>query len=211
VSLAHNGVLFLDELPEYKKHVIEVLRQPLEDRCVTISRAATTITFPSSFMLVAAMNPCPCGYATDSNHSCHCTDAQIQRYRSKLSGPLLDRIDMHVEVPAVSYQDLTELPASGKSSIIRQRVAHARQVQAERFEQERIYCNAQMGNRHIRAYCRLTSETDGIIETAAAKFGLSVRAIFRILKMARTIADLDCEQAIGAAHVAEAIQYRISS
>jgi magnesium chelatase family protein len=209
VSLAHNGVLFLDELPEYKKHVIEVLRQPLEDRCVTISRAATSITFPSSFMLVAAMNPCPCGYATDSRHSCRCTESQIQRYRSKISGPLMDRIDMHVEVPAVSYQDLATLPASGESGVIRQRVASARQMQAERFKRDRIYCNAQMGNRHIQAHCSLASGADAMIETAADRFGLSVRAIFRILKMARTIADLGGEQNIGTAHLAEAIQYRI--
>jgi magnesium chelatase family protein len=209
VSLAHNGVLFLDELPEYKKHVIEVLRQPLEDRCVTISRAATSITFPSNFMLVAAMNPCPCGYATDSRHSCRCTESQIQRYRSKISGPLMDRIDMHVEVPAVSYQDLATLPASGESGAMRQRVASARQMQAERFKRDRIYCNAQMGNRHIQAHCSLASGTDAMIETAADRFGLSVRAIFRILKMARTIADLDGDQDIGAAHLAEAIQYRI--
>jgi magnesium chelatase family protein len=211
VSLAHNGVLFLDELPEYKKHVIEVLRQPLEDRCVTISRATTSITFPSSFMLVAAMNPCPCGYATDNGHSCRCSNAQIQRYRSKISGPLMDRIDMHVEVPAVSYQDLTALPSSGGSGTIRQRVVHARRIQSERFKRDRIYCNAQMSNRHIRMYCSLASGTDAMIEAAADKFGLSVRAIFRILKMARTIADLDSAQDVGAAHLAEAIQYRIPS
>jgi magnesium chelatase family protein len=211
VSLAHNGVLFLDELPEFKKHVIEVLRQPLEDRCVTISRAARSITFPSSFMLVAAMNPCPCGYATDSGHRCRCTSSQIQRYRSRISGPLMDRIDMHVDVPAVSYQELSALPATGESSVIRQRVIHARQVQSARFHRYGIYCNAQMGNRHIRDHCILSSETDAMLQVAAEKFGLSVRAIFRILKMARTIADLDREQNIGPAHLAEAIQYRIPS
>ena len=211
VSLAHNGVLFLDELPEYKKHVIEVLRQPLEDRCVTISRAATSITFPSSFMLVAAMNPCPCGYATDAGQRCCCTSSQIQRYRSKISGPLMDRIDMHVDVPAVSYQELAALPASGESSVIRQRVIQARQLQSVRFQRDGIYCNAQMGNRHIRTHCILSSETNAMLRAAAEKFGLSVRAIFRILKMARTIADLDCEQSIGPAHLAEAIQFRIPS
>jgi len=211
VSLAHNGVLFLDELPEYKKHVIEVLRQPLEDRCVTISRALTSITFPSSFMLVAAMNPCPCGYATDTAHSCRCTSSQIQRYRSKISGPLMDRIDMHVDVPAVSYQELSVLPAAGESSVIRQRVIHARQLQSARFQRNGIYCNAQMGNRHIRIHCRLSAESNSMLQSAAEKFGLSVRAIFRILKMARTIADLDREQNIGPAHLGEAIQYRIPS
>ncbi len=211
VSLAHNGVLFLDELPEYKKHVIEVLRQPLEDRCVTISRAVASITFPSSFMLVAAMNPCPCGYATDAGQRCRCTSFQIQRYRSKISGPLMDRIDIHVEVPAVSYPELATLPAVGESPAIRQRVIHARQLQSQRFKQDRIYCNAQMGNRQIRTHCALSSETDAMLQTAAEKFGLSVRAIFRILKMARTIADLDRKQNISAAHLAEAIQYRIPS
>jgi magnesium chelatase family protein len=211
VSLAHNGVLFLDELPEFKKHVIEVLRQPLEDRCVTISRAATSITYPSSFMLVAAMNPCPCGYATDAGQRCRCTSSQIQRYRSKISGPLMDRIDMHVDVPAVSYQELAGLPAAGESSVIRKRVIHARQLQSERFHRDRIYCNAQMGNRHIRTHCILSSEADTMLQAAAEKFGLSVRAIFRILKMARTIADLGREQNIGPAHLAEAIQYRIPS
>jgi magnesium chelatase family protein len=211
VSLAHNGVLFLDELPEYKKHVIEVLRQPLEDRCVTISRAATSITFPASFMLVAAMNPCPCGYATDAGKRCRCTSSQIQRYRSRISGPLMDRIDMHVDVPAVSYPELATLPATGESSAIRQRVAHARQLQSERFQRSGIYCNAQMGNRHIRGHCHLTAESNAMLQAAAEKFGLSVRAIFRILKMARTIADLDEEQDIGPPHLAEAIQYRIPS
>jgi magnesium chelatase family protein len=211
VSLAHNGVLFLDELPEYKKHVIEVLRQPLEDRCVTISRAAISITFPSSFMLVAAMNPCPCGYATDTGQRCRCTSLQIKRYRSKISGPLMDRIDMHVDVPAVSYQELAGLPATGESCVIRQRVIHARQLQSERFRRDGIYCNAQMGNRHIRTHCILSSEANTMLHTAAEKFGLSVRAIFRILKMARTIADLEQEQDIGPAHLAEAIQFRIPS
>jgi len=208
VSLAHNGVLFLDELPEYKKHVLEVLRQPLEDRCVTISRATTSITFPASFMLMAAMNPCPCGYATDANHSCHCSHSQIQRYRSKISGPLMDRIDMHVEVPAVSYKDLASLPPSGESLAIYQRVICARQVQARRFIQDRIYCNAQMSNRHIRSHCTLESRTSAILEAAVERLGLSARAIFRVIKMARTIADLDERQDIGTDHVAEAIQYR---
>ena len=209
VSLAHNGVLFLDELPEYKKHVIEVLRQPLEDRCVTISRAATSITFPSSFMLVAAMNPCPCGYATDAGQRCRCTSSQIQRYHSRISGPLMDRIDIHVEVPAVPYHELGRLPTTGESGAIRKRVIHARKLQARRFKGDRIYSNAQMGNRHIRTHCILSTETNAMLQVAAEKFGLSVRAIFRILKMARTIADLERQQDIGPNHIAEAIQYRI--
>ncbi len=208
VSLAHNGVLFLDELPEYRKNVLEVLRQPLEDRCVTISRATTSITFPASFMLVAAMNPCPCGYATDSDHDCRCTGQQIQRYRSKISGPLMDRIDMHVEVPAVAYKDLAALPPSDDSSAIYKRVAEARQRQSRRFARERIYCNAQMGNRHIRSHCQLDSQAGAMLETAVHKLGLSARAYFRILKMARTAADLDRKQDICAIHIAEAIQYR---
>jgi magnesium chelatase family protein len=208
VSLAHNGVLFLDELPEYKKHVLEVLRQPLEDHCVTISRACTSITFPASFMLVAAMNPCPCGYATDTNHSCHCTYPQIQRYRSKISGPLMDRIDMHVEVPSVSYKDLATLPPSGDSLSIHKRVSRARQVQTKRFKRDRIYCNAQMSNRHMRTHCRLDLQTSAMLESAVDKLGLSARAFFRILKMARTVADLDQADNIGGVHLAEAIQYR---
>jgi magnesium chelatase family protein len=208
VSLAHNGVLFLDELPEYKKHVLEVLRQPMEDHFVTISRAATSVTFPATFMLVAAMNPCPCGYATDANHSCHCTQPQIQRYRSKISGPLMDRIDMHVEVPSVSYRDLATLPPSEDSLAIHKRVTCARQVQSRRFMRERIYCNSQMGNRHIRTHCRLDPHTSAMLETAVDRLGLSARAFFRILKLARTIADLDQKQNISAVHLAEAIQYR---
>ena len=208
VSLAHNGVLFLDELPEYKKHVLEVLRQPLEDHCVTISRAATSVTFPASFMLVAAMNPCPCGYATDVNHSCNCSCQQIQRYRSKMSGPLMDRIDMHVDVPAVSFKDLAMLSPSEDSLAIHQRVTRARHMQSMRFMRDRIYCNAQMGNRHIRTHCNLAPQSSAMLEAAMDKLGLSARAFFRILKMARTIADLDQAQDIGAVHLAEAIQYR---
>ena len=208
VSLAHHGVLFLDELPEYKKHVLEVLRQPLEDHCVTISRASSSVTFPASFMLVAAMNPCPCGYATDSKHICHCSQQQIRRYRSKISGPLMDRIDMHVEVPAVSYADLAALPPAEKSADIHQRVVRARQRQSGRFSRARIFCNAQMSGRDIRSHCRLNAQTNAMLETAVDKFGLSARAYIRILKMARTIADLDQEQDIGEMHLFEAIQYR---
>jgi magnesium chelatase family protein len=208
VSLAHHGVLFLDELPEYKKHVLEVLRQPMEDHRVTISRASSSVTFPASFMLVAAMNPCPCGYATDPKHTCRCSHQQIERYRSKISGPLMDRIDMHVEVPAVSYQDLAALPSSENSAVILKRVAAARKIQSRRFNHSRIFCNAQMRSRHVKTCCALNKQTSALLEAAMEKFGLSARAFFRILKMARTIADLEREQEINEMHLSEAIQYR---
>lgn len=208
VSLAHNGVLFLDEFPEYKKHVLEVLRQPIEDHRVTISRAASSMTYPAIFMLVTAMNPCPCGYATDVKNQCHCTYQQIVRYRSKISGPLLDRIDLHVEVPAVSYKDLSYFPQAESSEIIRQRVMHARKMQLRRLQKLPIYCNAQMSSRHVRTYCKLENGSDAILEEAVEKFGLSARAYFRILKIARTIADLSKETNINSHHLFEAIQYR---
>jgi magnesium chelatase family protein len=208
VSLAHNGVLFLDEFPEYKKNVLEVLRQPLEDHCVTISRAACSVTYPATFMLIAAMNPCPCGYATDLAHECHCTHQQIIRYRSRISGPLLDRIDLHVEVPAVSYKDLSSLPSTDSSATIRQRVIKARRLQSERFESQRIYCNAQMNSRQIRSHCELNAESGAMLEKAVEKLGLSARAYFRILKIARTIADMSQSRYICAEHISEAVQYR---
>jgi len=208
VSLAHNGVLFLDELAEYKKHVLEVLRQPLEDEQVTIARAATTLTYPSRFMLVAAMNPCPCGYLTDTKHECRCTIHQIRRYRAKISGPLLDRIDIHVEVPAVPYKDLMGEVASESSATIRRRVGAARKHQSGRFSRSSIYSNAQMGSRHIRKYCRIDSASCRLLETAVDTLGLSARAYNRILKIARTIADLDHKPDIHADHISEAIQYR---
>lgn len=208
VSLAHNGVLFLDELPEYKKNVLEVMRQPLEDMQVTISRASSSITYPASFMLVAAMNPCPCGYLTDPKHACRCSPQHIHRYRAKISGPLLDRIDIHVEVPAVPYQQLLMTTTAESSQTIRQRVAQARVRQAARFKRARIYCNAQMGSRQVRQHCGLDSHGIALIETAIDKFGLSARAYYRILKIARTIADLAQAQKLGQDHLAEAIQYR---
>lgn len=208
VSLAHNGVLFLDEFPEYKKNVLEVLRQPLEDHCVTISRAACSMTYPATFMLIAAMNPCPCGYATDLTHECHCTHQQIIRYRSRISGPLLDRIDLHVEVPALSYKDLSSLPSTDSSGTIRQRVIKARRLQSKRFEGQRIYCNAQMNNRQIRSHCELNAESGTMLEKAVDKLSLSARAYFRILKIARTIADMSQSRYICAEHISEAIQYR---
>ncbi len=208
VSLAHNGVLFLDELPEYKKHVLEVLRQPLEDRQVSIARAAMSLTYPAAVMLVAAMNPCPCGYLTDRKHACRCTPTQIHRYRAKVSGPLLDRIDIHVPVPAVPWKDLQEVRPAESSQIIQQRVAYARQRQIARFTGGGIHCNARMGNRHVRRFCSIDAASSRLLETAVDKLGLSARAYHRILKIARTIADLADSDTVGATHVAEAIQYR---
>jgi magnesium chelatase family protein len=209
VSLAHNGVLFLDELPEYKKHVLEVMRQPLEDRRVTIARAASTLTYPASVMLVAAMNPCPCGYLGDERHQCRCSHTQIRRYRGKISGPLLDRIDLHVQVPAVAYRELAGQGLKGESSAdMAARVASARQRQSERFAGMAIYCNAQMANRHIRRFCTVDATGQRLLEDAVDRFGLSARAYNRVLKIARSIADLDGKDAIDARHVGEAIQYR---
>jgi len=193
VSMAHNGVLFLDELPEFKKHVLEVLRQPLEDFAVTISRAMLTITYPSNFMLVAAMNPCPCGYLSDPKHECRCTHYQIRRYRGKISGPLLDRIDIHMEVPAVPYKDLTGVDGAEPSQEIRSRVAAARN---------------QMISRHIKKHCQIDQASGSLLELAIDKLGLSARAFNRILKIARTIADLDGQPEIRVDHISEAIQYR---
>lgn len=208
VSLAHNGVLFLDELSEFKKHVLEVLRQPLEDHRVTISRAALTLTYPSSFMLVAAMNPCPCGYFSDPKHECRCTHPQIFRYRSKISGPLMDRIDIHVEVPSVPYKDLIGKADAESSEDIRMRVNAARERQFERFKKTKIYCNAQMINWHIKKYCKIDTPSANILEAAIDKLGLSARAYNRILKIARTIADLNNSFDVKVDHISEAVQYR---
>lgn len=208
VSLAHNGVLFLDEIPEYKKHVLEVLRQPLEDLQVTISRAASTITYPSSFMLITAMNPCPCGYFSDPKHECRCSYQQIHRYRSKVSGPLMDRIDIHVEVPAVPYRDLKNAHQSASSAEIRERVAMARNVQTKRFSRSKIFCNAQMNSRHIKRHCTIDDASSSLLEAAIDKLGLSARAYNRVLKIARTIADLADGDTIDIEHISEAIQYR---
>ena len=208
VSLAHNGVLFLDELPEFKKHVLEVLRQPLEDLWVTISRASSTLTYPSSFMLVAAMNPCPCGYFADPKHECRCSFQQIHRYRSKISGPLLDRIDIHVEVPAVPYKDLMKDSDAEPSKGIRTRVSAAREIQSRRFSRAKIYCNAQMSSRHIKTHCNIDEASRSLLESAIDKLGLSARAFNRVLKIARTIADIEGEKNILVDHISEAIQYR---
>ena len=208
VSLSHNGVLFLDELPEFKKNVLEVLRQPLEDGRVTISRALSSLTFPSSFMLVAAMNPCPCGFYTDPNRECTCTMPQILRYRSRISGPLMDRIDIHIEVPAVRYRDLTGEASGEDSETIKGRVNRARELQRLRFNGKRIYCNAQMTPRYLKKYCQIGEDSKALLEQAIDKLGLSARAYTRILKIARTIADLESVEEITAQHIAEAIQYR---
>jgi len=201
-------VLFLDELPEFKKHVLEVLRQPMEDGFVTIARAVTSITYPARFMLVAAMNPCPCGYFSDPNHECTCTHTRIHRYRSKISGPLLDRMDIHVDVPAVRYKDLASMDTTETSATIRERVNGARTAQSHRLKRTKIHCNAQMNNRQIKKYCPVGSDGHRLLEAAIDKLGLSARAFNRILKIARTIADLDQAPDIGVNHVSEAIQYR---
>lgn len=208
VSLAHNGVLFLDELPEFKKSVLEVLRQPLEQRHVTISRASSSLTYPADFTLIAALNPCPCGYYTEPAHECRCTAAQIARYRTRVSGPLLDRIDIHVEVPAVAYADLAADKRAESSADIRSRVAAARTVQEKRFAGTRIRTNAAMKTRHIKKHCAIDSESAGILESAAERLGLSARAYHRILKIARTIADLAGQADIGPPHILEAVGYR---
>jgi magnesium chelatase family protein len=210
VSLAHHGVLFLDELPEFPRNVLEVLRQPLEDRSVTIARASMSLSFPAAFMLAAAMNPCPCGYFNDKSRECHCTPPLIQRYVSKVSGPLLDRIDIHIEVPAVQYRELRGGASSESSAAIRARVLKARELQRERFlsAKEKIYSNAQMGTRQIRSFCELGPDSEKLLERAMKQQGLTARAHDRILKVARTIADLEGGSALTVGHIAEAIQYR---
>lgn len=209
VSLAHHGVLFLDELPEFKKHVLEVMRQPMEDGCVTISRAMLSLTYPANFLLVAAMNPCPCGYSTDPNNECTCNPAMIQRYLSRISGPLLDRIDIHIEVPAVKYKDLASRASGEKSESIRERVVQARNIQHQRFANiANVYCNAHMGSKEIRQHCQIDAAGEELMRTAITRLGLSARAYDRILKVARTIADLAHSANIQAEHISEAIQYR---
>ena len=210
VSLAHNGVLFLDELPEFKKAVLEVLRQPLEDEVVTISRATQTLEFPAKFMMVASMNPCPCGYYGSNipGHSCSCSMTSIQKYRSRISGPLLDRIDIHIEVPAVKYDELSAMPAGEKSINIRKRVNDAREVQLKRFSKSKIYSNSQMNPKQIRKYCILDDDSKLLLKRAIEKTGLSARAYNRILKVSRTIADLEKSENIKSHHISEAVMYR---
>lgn len=211
VSLAHNGVLFLDELPEFPRNVLEVMRQPLEDGTVCIARAAMSLTFPARFMLAAAMNPCPCGYFNDRTRECHCSPPMIQRYMSKISGPLLDRIDIHIDVPAVNYKEMRSGVEPESSASIRSRVVRARETQLKRFSassREKLYCNAQMAPRHIRAFCQLSADCERLLERAMVQQGLTARAHDRILKVARSIADLEGEAELQPKHIAEAIQYR---
>ncbi len=209
VSLAHNGVLFLDELPEFKKHVLEVLRQPLEDGQVTISRASNSLQFPSRFVLVAAMNPCPCGHFGDTLHQCTCNEIQIKRYRDKISGPLLDRIDIHLEVPAVEFKEMTKGSIGETSATIKQRVMKARNIQTKRFTHAKsIHANSHMSSKDLKTHCRLEPQTLTILEQGMQRLGLSARAYNRILKIGRTIADLADSANIQTNHIAEALQYR---
>ncbi len=208
ISLAHNGVLFLDELPEFHRDALEVLRQPLEDGTVYIARAAKSISFPSRFMFVCAMNPCPCGYFTDTRRACRCNSNQIQRYRTKISGPLLDRIDIHIEVPSVPYKELSQDSVSESSSEIRKRVNKARKIQSERFKDEKTSSNSEMSQKHIRKYCQLDTDSKDFLKMAINELGLSARAYDRILKVSRTIADLASSLDIELEHLSEAIQYR---
>jgi len=209
VSLAHNGVLFLDELPEFSKSTLEVLRQPLEDRKITIARAKYTVEYPCSFMFVASMNPCPCGYYGDPTHHCVCTPGQIQRYMNKISGPLLDRIDLHCEVSVVPFKQLAEMKPGESSAVIRERVIKARKIQEERYKDYKgIHCNAQMTERMIHQYAEPDVQSLDMLRLAMEKLSLSARAYSRILKVARTIADLSGTETIQSAHIAEAIGYR---
>jgi len=209
VSLAHGGVLFLDELPEFRRNVLEVLRQPLEDGLVTLSRAALSLTYPARFILAAAMNPCPCGYHGDPTHPCRCNPLDVERYRARISGPLLDRIDIHLEVPAVPYQDLVGGAVEESSATVRQRVERARVIQRERFRGQRgVHTNASMSTRDLRRWCAISAPVESLLRTAVTRLGLSARAYHRVLKIARTIADLDGSAAIASSHVSEAIQYR---
>ena len=209
VSLAHNGVLFCDELPEFNKSTLEVLRQPLEDRKITISRAKYTVEYPCSFMFVASMNPCPCGYYGDPTHHCVCSPGQISRYLSKISGPLLDRIDLHVEVPVVPFSQLSQMKPGECSATIRERVIKARQIQERRFANDKgVYCNAQMTERMLHLYAEPDNQSLDMLRTAMERLSLSARAYSRILKVARTIADLEGSERIQSHHIAEAIGYR---
>ncbi len=208
VSLAHNGVLFLDELPEFTHSALEVLRQPLEDGSVTIARAQTTLTFPANFQLIAAMNPCPCGYYTDPQRQCSCSSGQISRYRKRISGPLLDRIDIHIEVPRLTPDELMDRQPGESSEAVRTRIIAARQRQRQRFADTTFHCNAQMTSRALRDFCPLSDDVESLLRTAIDQFALSARAHDRIIKLARTIADLEGADDIHVPHIAEAVQYR---
>ncbi len=208
ISLAHHGVLFLDELPEFKRQVLEVMRQPLENGTVTISRANASCTFPAQFILVAAMNPCPCGYYGSRQRECRCSTTQIKRYRSRISGPLLDRIDIQVEVAALSEEELIRAPSGDSSEKVRERTTKAREIQIERFKGQNLYCNARMEPRQLRIFCELNKQAEASLRHAIREFNLSARAYDRILRVARTIADLAGEREISELHLFEAIQYR---
>jgi magnesium chelatase family protein len=208
VSLAHNGVLFLDELPEFRRHVLEVLRQPLEDGVVTIARAAVSVTFPARLTLVGAMNPCPCGQRGHPEHACTCTPLDVKKYLGRLSGPLLDRIDLHVDVPPVPYRELAAASPQESSATIRARGTAARALQQQRYAADGLFCNAHMLPKHLQAYCRLDARGRQLLETAMGRLGLSARGYDRVLKVARTIADLAGATSLGTEHLAEALQYR---
>ncbi len=208
ISLAHNGVLFLDELPEFKRTVLEVMRQPMEERLVTIARAKISLDFPANFMLIASMNPCPCGYYNHPERECSCSAGAVEKYLNKISGPLLDRIDLHVEVTPVPFSQLSETESGEKSADIRERVIAARKTQSKRYEDSPIYANAQMSSQQLKKICALDSAGTHLLKTAMEKLNLSARAYDRILKVSRTIADLDGAENISAIHVAEAINYR---
>lgn len=209
ISLSHNGVLFLDELPEFNRRTLEVLRQPLEDGTVTISRALASTTFPANFILIAALNPCPCGYRNDPRRACHCTLPQIERYMAKISGPLLDRIDIHLEVPAVPFRELSSGSPGTSSAQMREQVVAARAVQTERFEGSRTRLNAKMTSRQVRQHCKLDDESFNLLRASVNELGLSARAHDKVLRVARTIADLDRSESIVPAHISEAINYRM--
>jgi magnesium chelatase family protein len=209
ISLSHNGVLFLDELPEFKRTVLEVMRQPLEDRVVTVSRAKFSVEYPASFMLVASMNPCPCGFYNHPEKDCVCPPGVVQKYLNKISGPLLDRIDIHVEVTPVSYSELSEERISEKSQSVRERVVKAREIQSKRYEKnDGVHCNAQISSKQLREVCKIDEAGNQLLKTAMERLGLSARAYDRILKVARTVADLEASEKIQTSHLAEAIQYR---
>lgn len=209
ISVSHNGVLFLDELPEFNRRTLEVLRQPLEEGCVTISRALASTTFPANFVLIAALNPCPCGYRNDPRRSCHCSIPQIERYMAKISGPLLDRIDIHIEVPAVEFKELSSKQPGTPSSQMREQVIAARDIQTERFLEVRINSNAQMNSRQVRQFCELDKAGQTLLRDSVNEMGLSARAHDKILRLSRTIADLECASSIAPHHIQEAVNYRM--
>ena len=207
--MSHNGVLFLDELPEFNRRTLEVLRQPLEEGDVTISRALASTTFPADFVLIAALNPCPCGYRNDSRRSCHCTIPQIERYMAKISGPLLDRIDIHIEVPAVEFKELSSKKDGTSSEVMREQVVGARAIQSERFVESRINNNAQMNSKQVRKFCELDKASQTLLRDSVNEMGLSARAHDKVLRLSRTIADLEQAPSILPHHITEAVNYRM--